>query len=70
MKGASSHVTYMGWLQLVGSLKVKVFLQKSPIKRRYSAKETYNFKEPNIRSHHIPRDEVKVKVILQKSPIK
>jgi len=26
-------------------------LQKSPVKRQYSAKETYSFKEPTNRSH-------------------
>jgi len=31
----------MGWLRLVGSLKL------------YSAKETYNFKEPTNRSHPV-----------------
>jgi len=45
---------HMGWLRLVGSLKLWSLLQKSPIKRLYSAKETYNFKEPTNRSHPIP----------------
>jgi len=30
-------------------------LQKRPIKRRYSAKETYNMKEPTNHSHPIPK---------------
>jgi len=35
-------------------LKVKVSNAKEPYKkRRYSAKETYNFKEPTNRSHPI-----------------
>ena len=48
----------MGWLRLVGSLKVKVSNAKELYKRddilqkrRYSAKETYNFKELTNRSH-------------------
>ena len=37
----------MGWLRLVGSLKLYVSLAKEPYKRDlYSVKETYNFKEP------------------------
>ena len=43
-----------GWLRLVGSLKLHVFFAKEPYKeRRYSAKETYNFKESDNRSHPI-----------------
>jgi len=53
----------MGWLRLVGSLKLYVsfaeyslfyraLLQKRPI-----IKETYNFKEPTKRSHPIPSKE-------------
>jgi len=43
---------YMGWLPLVGSLKLQVSFAKKPYKRAYnSAKETYNFKEPTNRSH-------------------
>jgi len=42
----------MGWLRLVGSLKLQVSFAKEPYKRRInSAKETYNFKEPTNRSH-------------------
>ena len=44
-----------GWLPLVGSLKLYVSFAKEPYRnRRYSAKETYNFKEPTNRSHPIP----------------
>ena len=49
----------MGWLRPVGSLKWQVSIAKEPSKRdlcsAYSAKETYNFKEPTIRSHPIPQ---------------
>jgi len=41
----------MGWLRLVGSLFCKRALQK----RKYSVKETYNFKEPTTCSHPITR---------------
>jgi len=42
----------MGWLQLVGSLKLQVSFAKEPYKKEiYSAKETYNSKEPTNRSH-------------------
>jgi len=51
----------IGWLHLVDSKNFRSLLQKSPIKEtifckrdlKYFAKETYNFKEPNNRSHHI-----------------
>jgi len=44
----------MGWLQLVGSLKLFVSCAKEPDNRDYIfAKETYNFKEPANRSHLI-----------------
>ena len=44
----------MGWLRLVGSLKITgPFLKRALQTRRYSAKETYNFKEPANRSHPI-----------------
>jgi len=44
----------MGWLRLVGSLKLEVSFVKEPYKRDlYSAKETYNLKEPTNRSHPI-----------------
>jgi len=48
----------MGWLRLVGSLKLYVSFAKEPHKRddilqRYSAKETCNSKEPTTRSHPI-----------------
>ena len=46
---------YMGWLRLVGSIKVKVFSAKEPYKRDYSAKETYNLIDPTNRSHPISR---------------
>jgi len=50
----------MGWLRLVGSIELYVSFAKEPCKkdyilrRLYSAKETYNFKEPTNRSHPIP----------------
>jgi len=41
----------MGWLGLVGSLGLWVSFAKEPYKRDlYSAKETYNFQEPDNRS--------------------
>jgi len=39
----------MGWLRLVGSLNYRTLFQN----RWYSAKETYNFKDPTNRSHPI-----------------
>jgi len=56
----------MRWLRLVGSLKWYVFLaeydmsllQKSPIKVPYSARKTYDFKEPTNRSHRIEIDAI------------
>ena len=32
---------------------IGLFCKRALLKRRYSAKETYNFKEPTNRSHHI-----------------
>jgi len=50
-----SHV--MGWLWLVGSIKLQVSFAKESYKRdnkrEYSAKETYNFTNPTNRSHPI-----------------
>jgi len=43
----------MAWLRLVGSFKSWVSFAKEPYKADYSAKETYNFKEPTNRSHSI-----------------
>jgi len=44
----------VGWLRLVGSLKLQVsFETESYKKRQYSAKETCNFKEPANRRHPI-----------------
>jgi len=44
----------MGWLRLIGSLKLQVSFAKEPYKRDlYSAKETYNFKELTNCSHPI-----------------
>jgi len=41
----------MGWLGLVGSLGLWVSFATEPYKRDlYSAKETYNFQEPDNRS--------------------
>jgi len=44
----------IGWLRLVGSSKLYVSFAKEPYERLYSAKETYDFKEPTNRSHPIP----------------
>jgi len=45
----------MGWLRLVGSLQLQVSFAKEPYKLDlYSAKETYELKEPTDRSHSIP----------------
>jgi len=53
-KYVSKSISCMGWLQLVGSFKLSVSFAKEPYKRElYSAKETYNFKEPTNRSHPI-----------------
>ena len=47
----------MEWLRLVGSLKIiGLFCKRALLKRRYSTKETYNFKEPTNRSHPICRE--------------
>jgi len=44
----------MGWLRLVGSIKIKgLFCKRALSKRRYSAKETYNFIDPTDRSDPI-----------------
>jgi len=43
----------MGWLPVVGSLKLNVFFAKEPYERDDSAKETYNFKEPTNRRRAI-----------------
>jgi len=44
----------MGWLRLVGSLKLYVsFSEYSLFYRALLQKETYNFKEPTNRSHPI-----------------
>ena len=44
----------MGWLRLVGSIKLQVSFAKEPWKKRqYSAKETYNLIDPTNRSHPI-----------------
>ena len=49
----------MGWLRLVGSLKLQVSFAKEPYKREIcSAKKTFNFKGPTNRSHpiiHMPQ---------------
>jgi len=43
-------ISDMGWLRLVGSLKLQVSFAKEPYRRDlYSAKETYNLKEPTNR---------------------
>ena len=41
----------MGWVRLVGSLKLCLFCKRDLSKRRYSAKETNHFKEPTNCSH-------------------
>jgi len=47
-------ISYMGWLQLVGSVKLQVSFAKEPCKRdEYSAKETYNLKQLTNRRHLI-----------------
>jgi len=44
----------VGWLRLVGSIKLQVFFAKEPYKRDdILQKESYNFKEPTNRSHPI-----------------
>jgi len=49
-----THMTTMGWLKFVGSIKLQVSFAKEPYKRdSYSAKETYNCKESTNRSHPI-----------------
>ena len=44
---------HMGWLRLVGSFKSQVSFAKEPYKRDYSAKETYDIKEPTNRRYPI-----------------
>jgi len=44
---------HIGWLRLVGSLKVCLFCKRALWKRLNSAKETYNFKEPTNWIHRI-----------------
>jgi len=48
----------IGWLRIVGSLKLQVSFAKGPNKRDYSAKETYNFKDSTNRSHPISSSRV------------
>jgi len=43
----------MGWLQLVGSLKLQVSFAKETYKKDLFFKETYTFDEPTNRSHPI-----------------
>ena len=38
--------TNIGWLWLVGSKNYRSLLQKSPVKRQYSAQESYNLIDP------------------------
>ena len=45
--------TAMGWLSLVGSIKLLVSFAKEPCKRVYSAKEFYNYIDPTNCSHPI-----------------
>jgi len=45
---------HMGWLRLLGSLKIiGLFCRISSLLQGSFAKETYNFKEPTNRSHPI-----------------
>jgi len=48
-------MTYMGWLHRLLKI-IGLFFKRALWKRRYSAKETYNFKEPTNRSHPIAHD--------------
>jgi len=51
------HDVIWGWLWLVGSIKIiGLFCKRALQKRRYSAKETYNFIDPTDRSHPIGND--------------
>jgi len=43
----------MGWLRLVGSLKLQVSFAKEPYKIDYILQKRHNFKEPTTRSHPI-----------------
>jgi len=50
----SLRIPTMGWLWLVGSIKiVGIFCKRALQKRRYSAKETYDLVDPTHRSHPI-----------------
>ena len=54
---SASHLTY-GMASISRLLKIKgLACKRAPQKRRYSAKETYNFKEPTNRSHPIANSE-------------
>jgi len=46
-------VRNMGWLRLVGSLKLQVSFAKEPYKRDYILQKRHDFKEPTNRSHPI-----------------
>jgi len=60
----------MGWLRLVGSLKLQVsFAEYHLFYRALFAKETYDFKEPTNRSHPIVGS-FKMKVSNAKEPRK
>ena len=74
MQGASATPLPMGWLRLVGSLKITgLFCKRALYKRLYSAKVTYNFKEPTNRSHPITESPAEYSLfytaLLQKRPI-
>ena len=59
----------MGWLWLVGSLKLYVSFAKEPYKRDLnSAKETYNLKELTNRSHPIVTFCVRKRLSRQNKP--
>ena len=49
---SAMQMSNMGWLRVVGYLKLQVSFAKELYTREdYFAKETYNFKEPTTRSH-------------------
>ena len=70
LQEGTSRETDMGRLRWVGSWKLCIFCQRALQKRRYSAKETYDLKEPTNRSH--PTDEASgqsIFLFLRKWPI-
>ena len=69
----------MGWLRHIWNTIIGIFCKRALQKRRYSAKETYNLKEPTNRSHpifgslftHMNEVEYRLsyRALLQKRPI-